>query len=51
MTRKQLLASLDSEELTEWWAFFHLQADSKDQPPAQADVEAQLMKIFGPRNG
>lgn len=48
-TRKELLASLDSDELTDWMAFFRLQASPPAPPPA--DVEEQLMKAFGHRRG
>jgi hypothetical protein len=53
MTVRQLLTSLDSAELTEWMAFFKLERERQEvpEPPAEQDVEASLMKVFGKPNG
>lgn len=48
MTVRQLLASLDSAELTEWMAFLELQRDAETKGE---NVDDQLKKILGAHNG
>jgi hypothetical protein len=48
MTVSQLLDSIDSQELTEWWAFFVLQNEKEDEPDLDQKIKDGLL-TFGAR--
>jgi hypothetical protein len=49
MTVKQLLENLDSNEMTDWMAFYSWEAKAKSAKPepSQEDLNEQLKKQFG----
>ena len=42
MTVRRLLDDLDSYELSEWMAYFEVEAVEQQQPAAMADAKAQV---------
>ncbi len=48
MTVRQLLASLDSREISEWIAYFNLGKAEKEKPPA-GSLEQQFKSVLTAR--